>query len=140
METLEFDKAKNTEIEEQTVNKENYFFKISTKSERKSEKNIDTGKLNQIKAKIKENMDKQSKYKESKEIPVDEAFKLLKEHEKRIQVDKENSNLRYFKCFDLGVPNETSCGKTSYGTISQIRVFIFGKDRKKKLDLSRQRL
>lgn len=86
MDTLEVDKAKIVETEEQIVKNENYFFKISTKSEKKSEKNIDTKKLNEIKERIKENMDKRSKYKESKEIPVDEAFKLLKEHEKRVQV------------------------------------------------------
>lgn len=96
LETLEFEKAKVTETEVEIEQKENYFKKISTKSVLKTEKKIDLEKLSDIKAKIKENMNKQCKYKESKEIPVDEAFKLLKDHEKRIQVINYFFYIRFF--------------------------------------------
>lgn len=68
---------------------ENYFSKLSTSSRnetKKGKKQIDENKLNEIKRKISSNTENRFKYKESKMIPVDECFKLLKDHEKKIQV------------------------------------------------------
>lgn len=69
------------------VKVQNYFAQARTSNKPdKLKKPIDENKLKEIKQKILLKMEKSSKYKSSKEIPVDECFKLLKEHEKKIQV------------------------------------------------------
>lgn len=93
LETLKVDKLNieeaKIETDDQIIKNENYFSKTTKTIEAiKAKKEIDEIKLDEIKKKIKDNKDKLSKYKESKEMPVDEAFKLLKEHEKRIHVIK----------------------------------------------------
>ncbi|CAF1000876.1 unnamed protein product [Brachionus calyciflorus] len=93
LETLKVDKQTSeakvdleAEADLERATKENYFSKITQTSKKsKEKKEIDEKKLDEIKQKIKDKMNNLSKYKNSKEISVDEAFKLLKEHEKRIQ-------------------------------------------------------
>ena len=61
----------------------NYFAKTHEKTSTKL--NTDD-RLNAIKEKILKKKEAQVKFKETKCIPVDECFKLLKDHEKKIQV------------------------------------------------------
>ena len=61
----------------------NYFDNLAKKS---NQKNLDDQKLKEVKAKIAENNKKRYKYGCSKEIPIDECFKILTEHEKKIKV------------------------------------------------------
>ena len=60
----------------------NYFLKKSG-----DEKHKDNSKLKQVKEKIMKNMESYNKYSKAKSIPLNECFVLLKEHEKRVQVN-----------------------------------------------------
>ena len=74
----------------------NYF----AKSLAKKEKKIDVNKLNEIKEKIKQKS--LSEIKQAKEMSIEESCRILKEHEKKVQVSLESNGIAIQLFFYFG--------------------------------------
>ena len=78
---------KESQTKTETGAKANYFSKkvpAKTSASAKKPPIYDEAKLRDVKAKIVANMDKNRKYTQAKEIPLDESYLILKEHQQRV--------------------------------------------------------
>ena len=103
---LHVDKTKFDSVESSKSNEDietkkgaktqNYFANLPKKSNSKKAIKIDEAKLNEVKGKILEKMKRRFKFPTVKEIPVDECYTVLSEHEKKIKV----SLIKFAKLID----------------------------------------